>query len=238
MEIESPRSAIQNSKCFAVIVAGGSGTRMQSVLPKQFMNLAGKPVLMHTLEAFAASTYQPEMILVLNADYHALWAELCATHNFHIKHQLIAGGETRFHSVKRAIDLISDNDVLIAVHDAVRPLVSPAVINEAYRTATVHGNAVVAVKSKDSVRQLAGTTSTALHRDSIYLVQTPQTFKSDLLKTAYEQPYDETFTDDASVAERAGAHIRLIEGDHTNIKVTFPEDMAVAELFIQKKPRT
>ncbi|MBD1366361.1 2-C-methyl-D-erythritol 4-phosphate cytidylyltransferase [Mucilaginibacter sp. ZT4R22] len=236
MQITNPTSEIRNPKCYAIIVAGGSGTRMQSALPKQFLELNGKPVLMYTLEAFHNSAASPELILVLHANYHVLWKELCAVHNFAIKHTLIPGGETRFHSVKNAIDQITDKDVLIAVHDAVRPLIDPAVIDEAYRYAEAHESAVVAVKSRDSVRQLTGDTSQSLNRDDIYLVQTPQTFQSALLKKAYEQPYDQKFTDDASVVEQAGAQIHLIEGNYTNIKITFPEDIAIAEALINKKP--
>jgi 2-C-methyl-D-erythritol 4-phosphate cytidylyltransferase len=237
MAIQNPKSEIRNPKAtYAVIVAGGTGSRMQSALPKQFLELLGKPVLMHTLEAFRSSSSNPELILVLHAGYHGLWKELCVVHNFAIKHTLIAGGETRFHSVKNAIDYIKDKDVLIAVHDAVRPLITPAVIDEAYLAAGAFGTAVVAVKSRDSVRQLTGNVSQSISRDSIYLVQTPQTFQLALLKKAYEQPYDTKFTDDASVVEQSGVQIQLIEGNYTNIKITFPEDIAIAEALINKKP--
>ncbi|RWY57022.1 2-C-methyl-D-erythritol 4-phosphate cytidylyltransferase [Mucilaginibacter gilvus] len=236
MPIQNPNSEIQNPKStYAVIVAGGSGTRMQSALPKQFLELSGKPVLMYTLEAFHNSESSPQLILVLHAHYHEVWKELCAVHNFAIKHILISGGETRFHSVKNAIDQITDKGVLIAVHDAVRPLISPAVIDEAYQCAQRHGSAVVAVKSRDSVRQLTGNVSQSLNRDGIYLVQTPQTFQSALLKAAYEQPYDPKFTDDASVVEQLGVQIQLIEGNYANIKITFPEDIDIAEALINKK---
>jgi len=228
-EISDPQSN------YAIIVAGGSGTRMQSALPKQFIELCGKPVLMHTIEAFYNSKSSPQIILVLHADYHGLWKELCDVHNFAIKHTLIAGGETRFHSVKNAVDLIFDNTVLIAVHDAVRPLVNSLIIDEAYRCAQENGTAVTAVKSRDSVRQQKGGASTSLNRDEIYLVQTPQTFQSALLKKAYGQPYNPAFTDDASVVEQAGTQITLIEGLYSNIKITFPEDIAVAEALINKK---
>lgn len=232
------KSHISNlkSKAYAVIVAGGTGSRMQSVLPKQFLELNGKPMLMYTLEAFHSSASNPELILVLHADYHEMWKSLCAVHNFAIKHLLIAGGETRFHSVKNAIDYINHKDVLIAVHDAVRPLISPLVIEEAYLAAEALGSAVVAVKSRDSVRQVINGKSQALNRDGIYLVQTPQTFQSGLLARAYEQTYNPNFTDDASVVELSGVPIHLIEGNYTNIKVTFPEDIAIAEAILNKKP--
>jgi 2-C-methyl-D-erythritol 4-phosphate cytidylyltransferase len=232
----SLQSQISNLKSnYAIIVAGGSGTRMQSALPKQFLLLCGKPVLMHTIEAFYNSKSSPLIILVLHADYHTLWKQLCRNHHFTIQHALIAGGKTRFHSVKNAVDLILDNNVLIAVHDAVRPLVSDVIIDEAYQCAAQNGTAVTAVKSRDSIRKLSGSTSTSLNRNEIYLVQTPQTFQSALLKEAYNQPYNPNFTDDASVVEYAGTQITLVEGNYSNIKITFPEDITVAEALINKK---
>jgi 2-C-methyl-D-erythritol 4-phosphate cytidylyltransferase len=223
------------SKTYAIIVAGGSGSRMQSALPKQFIELCGKPVLMHTIKAFYNSGLSPQIILALHAGYHELWAQLCTKHSFTIPHKIIAGGETRFHSIRNAVDSIADEDALIAVHDAVRPLVSADIINEAYICAMENGTAVTAVKSRDSIRQVNGNISTSLNRDSIYLVQTPQTFQSALLKKAYEQPYTDKFTDDASVVEQSGVAITLIAGDHSNIKITFPEDIAIAEALIKKK---
>jgi 2-C-methyl-D-erythritol 4-phosphate cytidylyltransferase len=219
---------------YAIIVAGGSGSRMQSTVPKQFLLLNGKPVLMYTLEAFYYSTSKPELIVVLPASYHSYWAELCTIHHFNLPHQLVSGGATRFHSVKNGLDLVAD-DSLVAVHDAVRPLVSEAVIDEAYIQAAQTGTAVVAVKSRDSVRRVAGDTSEALIRDEIYLVQTPQTFTASLLKKAYQLPYQDSFTDDASVAEKAGASIQVVEGSYQNFKITFPEDIALAELLLHKK---
>ncbi|OKS85511.1 2-C-methyl-D-erythritol 4-phosphate cytidylyltransferase [Mucilaginibacter polytrichastri] len=220
---------------YAIIVAGGTGSRMQSSLPKQFLLLNGKPVMMHTIEAFYNSTYHPKIIIILHADFHEYWKTLCTKHQFNIPHQLVNGGETRFHSVKNGLDTIKDNDALVAVQDAVRPLTPIEVINKAYSQANAHGNAIVAVKSRDSIRQLKNGISQHLHREEIYLVQTPQTFKMALLQKAYEQPFDDTFTDDASVVERSGVKINLVEGSHANIKITFPEDIAIAEL-IQKKP--
>jgi 2-C-methyl-D-erythritol 4-phosphate cytidylyltransferase len=221
---------------YAIIVAGGSGSRMQSALPKQFIELCGTPVLMRTIQAFYSSGASPQIILALHGSYHELWTQLCAAHNFNIPHQIVTGGETRFHSIKNAIDSITDqNNVLIAVHDAVRPLISSGIINDAYRCAAEYGTAVTAVKSRDSIRQASNNGSVSLNRDSIYLVQTPQTFQSELLKKAYQQPYSDTFTDDASVVEQSGVAITLIEGNYSNIKITFPEDIAIAEALINKK---
>jgi 2-C-methyl-D-erythritol 4-phosphate cytidylyltransferase len=221
------------SKNFVIIVAGGSGSRMQSAVPKQFLPLNGRPVLMHTIEAFHNCSVTPRIILVLPAGFHAYWAQLCREHNFNIPYQLVNGGETRFHSVKKGLEVIPDDtDTLIAVHDAVRPLTSAQIIDESYKHAASYGNAITAVKSRDSVRQLKKDVSTGLNRDEIYLIQTPQTFQSTQIKKAYLQPYDPKFTDDASVVEATGEAIHLVEGSHRNIKITFPEDIAVAELLM------
>ena len=223
---------------YVIIVAGGSGSRMQSLVPKQFMLLNGKPVLMHTIEAFYNSDTQPQVILVLPTGSHTFWEQLCAEHNFTIPHQLVTGGETRFHSVKNGLDVISDDaESVIAVHDAVRPLSSKQIIDKSYRYASKHGNAVAAVKSRDSIRRLKDRISESLLRDEIYLVQTPQTFQSTQLKKAYLQPYNSRFTDDASVVEETGIKINLIEGDYRNIKITFPEDIAFAELILKVSGR-
>lgn len=218
-------------KYYAIIVGGGAGMRMQSELPKQFMLLNGRPILMHTIEAFYNSELQPEVILVLNVDYHQYWEQLCKQYKFAIPHQLVKGGLQRFHSVKNGLKLIKANS-LVAIHDAVRPLVSNLLITEAYRQAEVSGNAVSAIKCSDSVRQVTADGSILLNRDEVYLVQTPQTFKIELLNKAYKQEYRNEFTDDASVVERSGAEINLIEGNTKNIKITFPEDLLLAELYI------
>ncbi len=225
------------SKNYAIIVAGGSGTRMGSAIPKQFLLLNGKPVLMHTIEAFHNCVAQPHILLVLHADFHTYWHQLCADHNFTIPHQLIKGGETRFHSVKNGLDTITyDTDAVVAVQDAVRPLTDKEIIDASFTYAFEHGNAIAAVKSRDSIRQLQNGHSVSLLRDDIYLIQTPQTFGLEQLKKAYEHGYDAIFTDDASVVERSGIAINLIEGNYKNIKITFPEDIAIAEAILNKKP--
>lgn len=224
-------------KFVAVIVAGGSGTRMNTEIPKQFLLLGGKPVIMHTIEAFSASPQKPEILVVLNKQHFDLWADLCQKHEFNIAHQLVTGGSTRFYSVKEALDLIKDDSV-IAIHDAVRPLISIQIIADAYELALEKGNAIVAVPSKDSVRlQNPDGSSKSLNRSEVFLVQTPQTFQSAILKKAYEQDYSEEFTDDASVAERAGVKINLLPGDQGNFKITFPMDLRIAELLLKEKSR-
>jgi 2-C-methyl-D-erythritol 4-phosphate cytidylyltransferase len=228
-------SPLTSDKNYAIIVAGGSGKRMQSAVPKQFLPLKGKPVLMHTIEAFYHSDARPQIIVVLHPDFHTRWQQLCEEHQFDIPHRLVSGGETRFHSVKNGLDTINErDDALVAVHDAVRPLTPNKIITESYKQAALLGNAIVAVKSRDSVRQLTNGKSKALLRNEVYLVQTPQTFQLSLLKEAYLQSYSEKFTDDASVVEETGATIHLIEGSHNNLKITFPEDIAIAEMLLSE----
>lgn len=224
-------------KYFAVIVAGGSGMRMNAALPKQFLILNGKPIMMHTILAFQAAPQQPEIIVVINQAYFDIWKNLCEEYNFNIPHTLVPGGNTRFDSVKNALALINEK-AIVAIHDAVRPLISPAIIAKAYQQALNLGNAVVAMPSKDSVRvQNENGVSKNLNRNDVYLVQTPQTFPSEILKIAYEQEYQESFTDDASVVEMSGENIHLVTGNPENFKITFPVDLLLAELILQEKSR-
>ena len=222
------------SQNYAIIVAGGSGTRMHSAVPKQFLLLKGKPVLMHTIESFFNCDTKPQVIVVLPAGFHSFWDELCKKHFFDIPHRLVIGGETRFHSVKNGLDIIEDDKegILIAVQDAVRPLTGKHIIDRAYLYAAQYGNAITAVRSRDSIRRLKDGVSKSLLRDEIYLIQTPQTFMASQIKQAYLQPYDVMFTDDASVVEQTGVPINLVEGSYNNIKITFPEDIAIAEIML------
>ena len=189
---------------YAIIVSGGTGSRMDSALPKQFLELKGLPILMHSISAFRKDD-QINIVLVLNREHEPIWRKLCIKHHFTIPHTIIHGGENRFQSVKNGLEFIKSEEsslsnVLIAIHDGVRPLVDQNIIKEGFNAAGVHGSAVPTVKSKDSVRMIDELgRSQALNRDSILLVQTPQVFKADLLATAYHQEYDESFTDDASV---------------------------------------
>jgi 2-C-methyl-D-erythritol 4-phosphate cytidylyltransferase len=228
----TPEPALAMPKRYAVIVAGGSGTRMKSAVPKQFLLLNGLPVLMHTLQAFSKCNPQPNLILVLSEDYHSYWMHLCADHQFQLPYQLVSGGDSRYQSVKNALNLIED-DALVAVHDAVRPLIDIDIIERSYQQAELQGAVVVAVRSRDSVRQVKDDRTQSLLREEIYLVQTPQTFKAALLKKAYEHPYRDGFTDDASVVEQAGHPIDIVEGSYQNFKITFPEDIAIAELLLK-----
>lgn len=221
-------------KYCAIIVGGGSGSRMQQQKPKQFIELNGKPVLMHTLEAFHQSTLKPDIFLVLNVHYHVYWEELCREHQFHIPHTLVKGGEERFHSVKNGLKNLKGK-AIVAIHDAVRPLISPELITAGFLQAEAKGNAVLGLPSKDSIRQLTPNGSSALDRSSIYLMQTPQTFKIEQLHKAYEQEFRNDFTDDASVVERAGFTIHLLKGEASNIKITFPEDLLYAESLLKAR---
>jgi 2-C-methyl-D-erythritol 4-phosphate cytidylyltransferase len=222
-------------KYYAIVVAGGSGNRMQSEVAKQFLLLDGKPILMHTLDSFYKCVLNPELLLVLNIQQHAYWAKLCEQYNFSVPHEIISGGEQRFHSVKNGLDTIKDQCVVI-VHDAVRPLVTSSLIERAFIEAEEKGNAIAGIHPTDSIRRIfKGNRSEAISRDCIVLIQTPQAFKGDILKKAYLQPFKNEFTDDASVVESDGVEINVIEGERANIKITFPEDMEIANLLLKRK---
>lgn len=220
-------------KYYAIIVAGGSGNRMLTETPKQFLLLKNLPVLMHTIKAFAQSETQPKILLVLNIDQQGYWRRLCEEFNFRIPHEVIDGGTERFYSVKNAIASIND-DSFVAIHDAVRPLVSTQLIDSCFKRAEAIGNVIAAVQSSDSVRMLRNEKSSALRRDEIYLVQTPQTFSLKILKAAYQQDFASHFTDDASVVESLNEEINIIECERNNIKITYPIDLELAELLLKK----
>ncbi|MBC5994934.1 2-C-methyl-D-erythritol 4-phosphate cytidylyltransferase [Pontibacter cellulosilyticus] len=215
---------------YAIIVAGGTGARMQHDLPKQFIEVAGKPILMHTIERFYKYNPAIRLIVVLPQEQLTTWRELCRKHNFKLFHMTVAGGTTRFGSVKNGLGAVM-GDGLIAVHDGVRPFVEVETIQAAYVAATKYGSAVVAVSPKDSIRELTEEGSRAVPRTKYKLVQTPQVFQASILRKAYEQPEQEYFTDDASVVESIGESITLVEGSYRNIKITTPEDLILAESF-------
>ena len=223
-------------KTIAIIVAGGSGTRFGAQVPKQFLELGGKPILMRTVEAFeeALTNGEHEIVVTLPADQIGVWQDLCARHGLAVPHRVVPGGETRWHSVKNALDSI-DNPAaadVIAVHDGVRPLASVELIQRTLDTAHRCGTAIPVVMLNDSVRQVADEESHALDRSSLRAVQTPQAFEAQLLLDAYRQPFEPTFTDDASVVERMGRAVTLVEGEPTNLKITRPMDLALAEYLL------
>jgi 2-C-methyl-D-erythritol 4-phosphate cytidylyltransferase len=170
---------------------------------------------------------------VLNVDFHEYWEKLCKTHEFSIPHILVKAGQERFFSVKNGLKLVKGK-ALVAIHDAVRPLIKKEKIEQAFSYAEAHGNAVLAIQSKDSVRFSDTKVNKAVARELVYLIQTPQIFTSNMLKKAYQQEFRTSFTDDASVVEYTGVAIHLIEGDHKNIKITYPEDLVMAEVFLKK----
>lgn len=214
-------------KAYAIIVAGGKGLRMGGEVPKQFLPINGKPILMHTIEAFRKALDGIEIILVLPADQHEYWQKLCQDYNFCSPELIAKGGETRFHSVKNGLaHLPDDEDAVVGIHDGVRPFVSKETIQRCY-AAAAGGRAVVpVVPVVETIRQiLPDGKSITRPRDEYRLVQTPQTFPLVMLKKAYEQPYSETFTDDASVVEAMGEEILMVEGNRENIKITTPSDL-------------
>lgn len=218
----------------AVIVAGGSGTRMKSEIPKQFLILQGRPVLMHTLEAFHRFDAAIDLILVLPADQLDTWSDLCRQHSFLIPHRLTAGGETRFHSVKNGLELVSDCHV-VAIHDGVRPLVDAATLKACYCGAEEYNSAIPVTSVTDSLRRITPEGNESVLRGAYRSVQTPQCFRVNLLLPCYEEGFREDFTDDASVFEAAGYKINLVDGHPTNIKITTPQDLKLAEYLIAEK---
>ena len=213
---------------WVIIVAGGSGSRMQTNVPKQFMKLCGTPILMHSIRAFTDFCEDIRVVVVLPALQTGYWKELCQQHDFILPHEIVEGGETRFHSVKNGLSLLS-GDGLVAVHDSVRPLVSRQTITDCFLEAANYGNAIPVVPVVDSIRDVSGLKSLMLDRTTLRLIQTPQVFDIALLRKAYLQTYLPSFTDDASVFEKAGHTIRLVGGNVENIKITTPKDLIVAE---------
>lgn len=223
------------SKHTILIVAGGRGTRMGGSQPKQFLQLAGRPVLMHTLEAFDRWDASARLIVVLPEDQIDTWKRLCEAHVFGRIHRVVAGGETRFHSVRNGLGAVA-SDGLIAVHDGVRPLVAPSVIAACFAAAADGGAAVPVVPVVESVREVdADGGSRPVDRTRLRVVQTPQVFRADVLRAAYCLPYDPRFTDDASVVEASGVAVRLVPGNRENIKLTTPMDLLLAEQLMRRE---
>lgn len=220
---------------YLIIVAGGKGLRMGGDIPKQFLPLCGKPVLMHTIERFRAWNAELKIILVLPRDQHHYWQRLCKEYHFEVEYMLADGGETRFHSVQSGLSLIPDDaQGVVGVHDGVRPLVSEEVISRCYEAAKVHEAVVPVTSVVETLRQIqADGTGKNVQRSDYRLVQTPQTFHIQLLKQAYRQPYLDAFTDDASVVEAVGRKVVMVEGNRENIKITTPFDLVVGEALLK-----
>lgn len=218
-------------KKFALIVAGGSGNRMQSSVPKQFLEIKGKPVLMYTFEAFLRFDPDIEFILVLPEPQFEYWKNLCRQHAFKTSYKLACGGNNRFQSVKNGLDLITD-DGIVFIHDGVRPLVSEKTIENCFLETKHSGNALPVVPTSESIRYADENGNEAVDRNKFFLVQTPQTFKTTTIKKAYASAPHENFTDDASILEHAGHQIHLVDGNRENIKITWPQDLIIAETFL------
>ena len=227
---------------YVIIVAGGKGLRMGSDIPKQFLPVGGKPVLMRTLERFREYSPTLQIILVLPKAQQDYWRQLCQQYQFPLpveegvrggSYLLADGGETRFHSVQNGLALIPDDaEGVVGVHDGVRPFPSIEVIRRCYETAREQKAVIPVIPVVETVRQLEGATSFTVPRDDYRLVQTPQCFDIQLLKAANRQPYNDGFTDDASVVEAYGFDITLVEGNRENIKITTPYDLKIAEVLI------
>jgi 2-C-methyl-D-erythritol 4-phosphate cytidylyltransferase len=218
---------------YIIIVAGGKGLRMGSDIPKQFLPVGGKPVLMRTLERFREYAADLQIILVLPEAQQAYWHQLCEQYHFDVEYTLANGGQTRFHSVQNGLAKIPDDAIgVVGVHDGVRPFPSIEVISNCYATARVKKAVIPVIPVVETVRQLDGEQSRTVPRDAYRLVQTPQTFDIQLLKAANRQPYNDGFTDDASVVESFGYEITLVEGNRENIKITTPYDLKIAEVLI------
>ncbi|MDH6354848.1 2-C-methyl-D-erythritol 4-phosphate cytidylyltransferase [Dysgonomonas sp. PH5-45] len=221
----------QNS---VIIVAGGKGLRMGHDLPKQFIAIGGKPVLMHTIDAFYGYDNSMQIVLVLAPDYVGYWQKLCDEYAFDIPHVITTGGETRYHSVKNGLQLATGQ--VIAVHDAARPFVSEELIGRCFGRIKEKKAIIPAIAAVDSLREVQNDgNSHIIDRGSIRMVQTPQVFLADILKEAYKTDYNPAFTDDASVVEAIGINVCLVEGEPTNIKITTPLDLEVAKLLLANK---
>jgi len=220
-----------SNKKFLLIVAGGSGLRMGVEIPKQFLEVAGKPILMHTMLAFSNFNME-KTVLCLPPDYMEFWKELCKKYAFEFPHELVAGGAERFFSVKNGLSVLPEIG-LVAVHDGVRPLVSEQTIKGCFETAMHYKAAIPVIGLSESIRKVDATGSIALNRTEYRLVQTPQVFDIQLLKQAYSRPFSEFFTDDASVVEALGHKVEICDGNEENIKITRKHDLQLANALLQ-----
>jgi 2-C-methyl-D-erythritol 4-phosphate cytidylyltransferase len=217
---------------YALIVAGGTGKRMGGEIPKQFMEVAGKPILMHTLQRFYDYDTSIKLIVILPKSQHEYWNKLIKQFDFTIKHRVIKGGIERFFSVLNGLEEIKPN-AIVAIHDGVRPLVSIETIKTCFDTATKNGTAIPVIPVTESLRKVKNKESKAVNRNNYFTVQTPQVFRSEIILEAYKQEYDCNFTDDASVVEKTNFKIHLVDGNVENIKITRPMDLKIAELLLK-----
>lgn len=219
-----------------IIVAAGRGKRMGTETPKQFLLLKSKPILMHTITCFYKYDPSIEIVVVLSEEHISKWQQLCIHYNFNIKHTIVEGGEERFNSVKNGLEVINHNGI-VAIHDGVRPLVSNETIIRCFNKALETDAAIPVMPVVESLRRLEGEKSFSVNRTEYVTVQTPQCFNIDLIKKAYQQKFSNTFTDDASVLEKLGHSISLVEGNIENIKITSPLDLILAEKLLEQTER-
>jgi len=216
---------------YALIVAGGAGTRMGTDIPKQFLELAGKPVLMHSIERFRRFDNTIGIIVVIPENQFVLWESLREKHSFSVSHTLVKGGSSRFFSVKNGLQEVEDN-AIVAIHDGVRPLVSTNTIIRCFRAAEEFGNGIPVINMSDSVRMITEQGNIPVNRHSLRIIQTPQVFNARLIKKAYLRDFSPEITDDAMLLEKTGEMIHLVEGNRENIKITNPEDLVIAGALI------
>ena len=218
----------------AIIVAGGTGQRMGTVVPKQFLEIEGKSILLHTIDQFVAAFSDINFIIVLPAGYIEEGQKIIASSGLTQQFQFVAGGDTRFQSVKNGLAQVAPA-AIVFVHDAVRCLLTPALIQRCFQQAVEKGSAIPAVSSTDTIRLIEGAEHHVVDRENVMMIQTPQTFNADLLIKAFEQAYQPSFTDEANVVESAGTPVFLVDGEFENIKITRPLDLAIAEYILAKR---
>ena len=218
----------------AIIVAGGTGQRMGTTLPKQFLAIEGKSILLHTIDQFISAFSDINFVIVLPADYIHEGENIIASSGLSQSFLFVAGGDTRFQSVKNGLAQ-ADPASIVFVHDAVRCLLTPDLIQRCYQQAVEKGSAIPAVSSTDTIRITEGTKHHVVDRANVMMIQTPQTFNAAILKKAFDQAYQPSFTDEANVLEASGKEVYLIEGEHENIKITRPLDLAIAEYILAKR---
>ena len=218
----------------AIIVAGGTGQRMGTVVPKQFLAIEGKTILLHTIDQFVAAFSDINFVIVLPAGYIQEGQDLIASSGLTQSFQFVAGGDTRFQSVKNGLAQVNPESIVF-VHDAVRCLLTPALIQRCYQQAVEKGSAIPAVSSTDTIRVIEGDAHHVVDRENVMMIQTPQTFNAALLIKAFEQGYQPSFTDEANVVEASGTPVYLVDGEFENIKITRPLDLAIAEYILAKR---
>jgi 2-C-methyl-D-erythritol 4-phosphate cytidylyltransferase len=218
----------------AIIVAGGTGQRMGTVVPKQFLEIEGKSILLHTIDQFVAAFSDINFVIVLPSSYIEEGQKIIASSGLSQQFQFVAGGDTRFQSVKNGLAEV-DQDAVVFVHDAVRCLLTPALIQRCFQQAVEKGSAIPAVSSTDTIRFIEGASHHVVDRENVMMIQTPQTFNAALLIKAFEQTYQPSFTDEANVVEAAGTPVFLVDGEFENIKITRPLDLAIAAYILAKR---